>query len=111
VETDTFLPIELRGPELVSQRAVHGGDIREARVKRPIGAAYFGDPGGVFGVARMGRVCQGVHNLLVSGKSSGFFQQAAPGAVDQTYRWSRRFGEPRGNQLKPVKPAVTKVKH
>lgn len=56
-----------------------------------------------------GRVGQGIHDLLVSGKTSGVFQRAPAGAVDQSGRRTVSVRVPAGNQLEPVQPAVAKV--
>lgn len=103
-----FLPGLLES-ELLSQRPVHGGDVEEGRVKRRIGAGYVGHPCGVFGVVRMRRVGQRVHDLFVPGKASGVFQRAAPGAVNQPGRRTVVVRGPAGNQLEPVKPAIAKI--
>lgn len=50
-----FVAFPYRTPasELFSQRAVHGGDVQEGRVKRSIGAGYVGHSCGVFGYGPM----------------------------------------------------------
>ena len=53
-----------------SQRLVHGGDVQESRVKRLVGAGHVGHPACLFGVVRIVRVGQGVHDLLVPGNPS-----------------------------------------
>jgi hypothetical protein len=100
---------QLKESELVSQRPVHCGDVQEGRVKRLVRPGNVGNPCGLFGVIRMRRVGQGIHNLLVAGKSSGVFQRAASGPVDQPGRRTVFVRGPAGNQLEPVKPAVTKI--
>jgi hypothetical protein len=67
---------------------VDGGDVQEGRVQRHIGAGHFGHPREVFGMVGMVRAGQGVHDLLVAGKTSGVFQSAMSGAVDQSGRWT-----------------------
>ena len=99
----------LRTSELLSQHPVHGGNVEEGGVKRRIGTGDVGDPCCVFGVVRMRRVGQGVHDLLVAGESAGVFQRPAAGAIDQPGRRTVVVPGPAGNQLEPVKPAVTKV--
>ena len=97
------------GSELISQRTVHGGDIQEDRGKRSIESGYLAHPRRVFGVVRVRRIGLRVHNLLVSGKSSGVFRRAAPCPIDQSGQWSVFACWSAGNQFEPVKPAVTKV--
>jgi len=57
----------------------------------------------------MRRVRQRVHFFLVAGQSSGIFERAAPGAVDQAGLRTVCFCGPAGNELEPVKPAVSEV--
>jgi hypothetical protein len=63
----------------------------------------------VFGVVRMSRVGQGVHNLLVAGESSGVFERALPATVVQMGVRTIFVRGPAGNQIEPGKPAVSKV--
>ncbi len=60
-------------------------------------------------MVRMRRVGQGIHDVLVTRHTSGVFQRAAPGAVDQADRRTVFVYEPVGNQFEPVKPAVSEV--
>lgn len=92
-----------------SELAVNGFDVQEAGIKGLIGAGHFGDPRRIFNVVGMGRVGQGVQNLLEPGHASGIFQGSAPGAVEQPRRRRSLRRRAAGNQLEPVKPAVAEV--
>lgn len=72
-------------------------------------AAVWANVGTKVATSSMKVVGQGSHDLLVAGKTSGVFQWAAPSAVYQSGRQAVFLLGPAGNQLEPVKPAVTKV--
>ncbi|WP_461186603.1 hypothetical protein [Arthrobacter sp. Z4-13] len=63
----------------------------------------------MFGMVMMGRVGQRAHDPLIAVKSSGVFQRAVFGAVDQPGARIIFVRAPPGNQLEPVKLAATKV--
>lgn len=70
--------------EVLSQHSVHGRNFHEGGVKRHIGAWYVGHPRKVFGMVRMSRVGQGIHDLLLARKTAGTSERPAPGADRQS---------------------------
>ena len=54
-------------------------------------------------------VGQGIDKFLTAGETSGVFQRSPPGTVDQAGQRTVVVRGPAGNELEPMKPAVTEV--